>query len=80
MLEELPVRKFPHGPECYHSRKETSIPTTRTTGVTTEYEEMPNLSLVRSLSLSTPLSSKYRLATNGKKYTVPKKKKISTCL
>lgn len=35
-LEELPVWKFPRGSECYHPRKETSVPTSRTTGVTTE--------------------------------------------
>lgn len=51
MLEELPARKFPRGPACYPPRKETSVPTSRTTGVTTEYEEMPNLSLAFSPSL-----------------------------
>lgn len=77
MLEELLVRKFPRGPDCYRPRKETSVPTSRTTGVTTEHEEMPKLSYALSVS---PPSSKYSLATNGKKYTLPKKKNISTCL
>lgn len=75
MSEELLERKFPCGPECYQPRKETSVPTSRTTGVTTEYEEMPNLSLAFSPSLPPPHPlSKYSLATNGKKYTLPKKK------
>lgn len=72
MLEELPVRKFPRGPECYRPRKETSVPTSRTTGVTTEYEEMPNLSL--ALSLLPPPLLNIALQLMGKNTHYQKKK------
>ena len=77
MLEELLVRKFPRGPECYRPRTETSVPTSRT-GVTTEYEEMPNLplSLFLSLSLCLPPSLlNIALQLMGKNTHSKKKKK-----
>lgn len=72
MLEELLVRKFPRGPDCYRPRKETSVPMSRTTGVTTEHEEMPNLSY--ALSVSPPPLLNIALQLMGKNTHYQKKK------